>query len=346
MGNYTEKSLSLFGYRTFMTTTLDQIRRPIEDSLEEFNAFVRKNFSEEQGTLIGDMLEYVLSSRGKGLRPVVVMLAAGATSATGNFGKRTMLAAMLVEMIHVASLIHDDVIDESNLRRGQASVNARWQSRNAVIIGDYILARNMNIGLQSGQYDLLTHIIGAMSTLCEGELVQSDHAAKLDTSREHYLDIIYKKTASLFSVCGSVGALSVGAPAAKVSAMRTFGKMLGMAFQIVDDILEFVPNNNTGKPAANDLRERKITLPLIEVLERVSEEEKAEIMHHLPLCAESEESVAFIQHKVEEHNGVELAHKTLQAYLQRAMSALSICEDTEYRNSLLALCEYVVERDR
>ena len=185
-----------------MTTTLDQIRRPIEAQIEEFNAFVRKNFSEEQGTLIGDMLEYVLSSRGKGLRPVVVMLAAGATSATGNFGKRTMLAAMLVEMIHVASLIHDDVIDESNLRRGKASVNARWQSRNAVIIGDYILARNMNIGLQSGQYDLLTHIIGAMSTLCEGELVQSDHAAKLDTSREHYLDIIYKKTASLFSVCG------------------------------------------------------------------------------------------------------------------------------------------------
>ena len=329
-----------------MTTTLDQIRRPVGDKIEEFNAFVRKNFSEEEGTLIGDMLDYVLSSRGKGLRPVVVMLAAGATSATGNFGKRTMLAAMLVEMIHVASLIHDDVIDESNLRRGQASVNARWQSRNAVLIGDYILARNMNIGLQSGQYDLLTHIIGAMSTLCEGELIQSDHASKLDTSREHYLDIIYKKTASLFSVCGSVGAISVGASPQRVSAMRTFGNMLGMAFQIVDDILDFVPNNNTGKPAANDLRERKITLPLIEVLERVSEEEKAEIMHHLPLCAESEESVAFIQRKVEEHNGVELARQTVQAYLQRAMSALSVCEDSDYCKSLLALCEYVVERDR
>ena len=327
-------------------TTLDQIRRPIEAEIEEFNAFVRKNFSEEQGTLIGDMLEYVLSSRGKGLRPVVVMLAAGATSATGNFGKRTMLAAMLVEMIHVASLIHDDVIDESNLRRGRDSVNARWQSRNAVIIGDYILARNMNIGLQSGQYDLLTHIIGAMSTLCEGELIQSDHASKLDTSREHYLDIIYRKTASLFSVCGSVGAISVGASPDKVAAMRTFGKMLGMAFQIVDDILDFVPNNNTGKPAANDLRERKITLPLIEVLERVSEEERAEIMRQLPLCAESEESVAYIQGKVKEHKGVELARKTVHAYLQRAMSALSSCGDSDYCKSLLSLCEYVVERDK
>ena len=185
-----------------------------------------------------------------------------------------------------------------------------------------------------------------MSTLCEGELIQSDHASKLDTSREHYLDIIYKKIASLFSVCGSVGAISVGATPERVAAMRTFGKMLGMAFQIVDDILDFVPNNNTGKPAANDLRERKITLPLIEVLERVSVEEKEAIMHHLPLCAESEESVAYIQGKVEEHNGVELARQTVQAYLQRAMSALSVCEESDYRNSLLALCEYVVERDR
>ena len=300
-----------------MAVTLDDIRRPIEQNIGEFDAFVRKNFSETEGTLIGDMLDYVLSSRGKGLRPIVVMLTAGATSATGNFGKRTMLAAMLVEMIHVASLIHDDVIDEANLRRGKASVNARWQSRNAVIIGDYILARNMNIGLQSGQYDLLTHIIGAMSSLCEGELIQSDHASKMDTSRENYLDI-----------------------------MRTFGKMLGMAFQIVDDILDYEPNNNTGKPVANDLRERKITLPLIEVLERVSEEEKAEILRHLPLCAESEESVAYIQVKVEEYKGVELARKTVQAYLQRAMSALSVCEESDYRNSLLALCEYVVERDR
>ena len=327
-------------------TTLDQIRRPIEAQIEEFNDFVRKNFKEEQGTIVGEMLEYILSSRGKGMRPIVVMLAAGATSATGNFGKRTMLAAMLVEMIHVASLIHDDVIDESDYRRGRASVNARWQSRNAVLVGDYILARNMNIGLQSGQYDLLMHIIGAMSTLCEGELIQSDHASKLDTSRDHYLDIIYKKTASLFSVSASVGALSVGASADKVATMRTFGKMLGMAFQIVDDILDFVPNNNTGKPAANDLRERKITLPLIEVLERVSEEEKAEILHHLPLCAESEESVAYIQAKVAEYKGVELARETVQAYLQRAMSALSLCGDSDYCKSMLALCEYVVERDR
>jgi octaprenyl-diphosphate synthase len=257
-----------------------------------------------------------------------------------------MLAAMLVEMIHVASLIHDDVIDESNLRRGQASVNARWQSRNAVIIGDYILARNMNIGLQSGQYDLLTHIIGAMSTLCEGELIQSDHAAKLDTSREHYLDIIYKKTASLFSVCGSVGALSVGASPDKVSAMRTFGNMLGMAFQIVDDILDFVPNNNTGKPAANDLQERKITLPLIEVLEQATPELKEQIISAVERAATEPEAVEFIREQVAKFDGVERARATLQRFLQRALSELSLLEDTPYRQAMIDLCTFVAERDR
>ena len=230
--------------------TINAIRKPIEADLAEFNEFVKRNFSAKDG-LIADMLEYVLASRGKGIRPILVMLSAAMNSANeGRFGKRTHLAAMLIEMIHVASLIHDDVIDESNLRRGKASVNARWQSRNAVLVGDYILAKNMDLGLSSGQYDLVSHVIKTMTTLCEGELIQSDHASKLDTSREHYLDIIYRKTASLFSVCGSVGAISVGASPDKVAAMRTFGKMLGMAFQIVDDILDFVPNNNTGKPAA------------------------------------------------------------------------------------------------
>ena len=329
-----------------MTTTLDQIRRPIEGYIEEFDAFVRKNFSETKGTLIGDMLEYVLSSRGKGLRPIVVMLAAGATSATGNFGKRTMLAAMLVEMIHVASLIHDDVIDESNLRRGQASVNARWQSRNAVIIGDYILARNMNIGLQSGQYDLLTHIIGAMSSLCEGELIQSDHASKMDTSRENYLDIIYKKTASLFGTAASAGALSVGGSHDQISAMRDYGEALGMAFQIVDDILDYTPDAATGKPSANDLRERKITLPLIEVLAVCSEEERSRILALVEQCNVSDEAVEEVRQWVEQGNGVAAARKVLQRFLQRAMSALNSFDESPAREALLKLCCFVAERDR
>ena len=296
--------------------------------------------------MLAEMIDYIISSRGKALRPILTMLSAAATSQSGSFGKRTMLAAMLVEMIHTASLVHDDVIDESLQRRGQPSVNARWQSRNAVIVGDYILARNMDIGLRSGQYDLLTHIIGSMAILCEGEILQSDHAGKLDISKEAYFDIIYKKTASLFGSCASAGALSVGADRRKVESMHKFGEMVGMAFQIVDDILDYTPNNNTGKPAANDLQERKITLPLIEVLEKVTPELKAEILSAVERAATDPEAVEFIRAKVEEYNGLDAARATLQRFLQRALSELSHLDESPYRQAMIDLCTFVAERDR
>ena len=326
--------------------TLDDIRRPIADRIEEFEEFVRSSFCEKEGSLLADMVEYVLSSRGKGLRPMLTMLSAAAVSTTGDFGKRTMLAAMLIEMIHTASLVHDDVIDESNMRRGQASVNARWQSRNAAIVGDYILARNMDIGLRSGQYDLLTHIIGNMAVLCEGEILQSDHAGKLDISKQDYFDIIYKKTASLFASCASSGAISVGAQRRTVESMHRFGEMVGMAFQIVDDILDYTPDNNTGKPAANDLQERKITLPLIEVLEKVTPELKRDILSAVERAATDSAAVDFVRQQVVEYGGVEAARATLQRFLQRALSELSALEDTPYRQALIDLCTFVAERDR
>jgi octaprenyl-diphosphate synthase len=326
--------------------TLDDIRQPIAERLDEFEQFVRSSFNEKEGTMLAEMIDYILSARGKGLRPTLTMLVAAATSPTGNFGKRTMLAAMLVEMIHTASLVHDDVIDESLQRRGQASVNARWQSRNAVIVGDYILARNMDIGLKSGQYDLLTHIIGSMAILCEGEILQSDHAGKLNITKEDYFDIIYKKTASLFGSCASAGAISVGAPRKTVESMHKFGEMLGMAFQIVDDILDYTPNNNTGKPAANDLQERKITLPLIEVLEQATPELKEQIISAVERAATEPEAVEFIREQVAKFDGVERARATLQRFLQRALSELSLLEDTPYRQAMIDLCTFVAERDR
>lgn len=326
--------------------TLDHIRQPIADRLEEFEQFVRSSFNEKEGTLLAEMIEYILSTRGKGLRPTLTMLVAAACSPTGNFGKRTMLAAMLVEMIHTASLVHDDVIDESDLRRGKASVNARWQSRNAVIVGDYILARNMDIGLKSGQYDLLTHIIGSMAILCEGEILQSDHAGKLDIIEQDYYDIIYKKTASLFASCASAGALSVGAPRQTVQNMHCFGEMVGMAFQIVDDILDYTPDNNTGKPAANDIKERKITLPLIITLQKADEALRKDILDAVDRAATDNSAVEFIREQVAKANGVDDARQVLQKFLQRALSCLAKLEDTPYRQAMIDLCAFVAERDR
>lgn len=326
--------------------TINAIRKPIEAQLAEFDEFVKQNFSAKDG-LIAEMLEYVLASRGKGIRPILVMLSAAMNSANeGRFGKRTHLAAMLVEMIHVASLIHDDVIDESDMRRGKASVNSRWQSRNAVLVGDYILAKNMDLGLSSGQYDLVSHVIKSMTTLCEGELIQSDHASKLDTSRETYFDIIYKKTASLLSISASAGALSVGASAADISAMRRFGEAIGIAFQIRDDILDYTPTADTGKPSNNDLRERKITLPLIEVLENADEAKRSEIISLVERCATDESCVEKVQQMVIEAGGIEAATATMKSYLQRAMSILGGYDDTPYRQALIDLCAFIAERNR
>lgn len=326
--------------------TINAIRKPIETELEEFDAFVRRNFSADEG-LVAEMLEYVLSSRGKGIRPIVVMLSAAMNSdRDGRFGKRSYLAAMLVEMIHVASLIHDDVIDESDMRRGRASVNARWQSSNAVVIGDYILARNMDIGLSSGQYDIVSHVIKSIATLCEGELIQNDHATKLDTSRDTYFDIIHKKTASLLGVSASVGALSVGAVHDRIAAMRKFGEAVGMAFQIRDDILDYTCSAATGKPSNNDLRERKITLPLIEVLERVDEGRRREIIDALGRCSHDEASIEFITRAVGEYDGIALAQQTMKSYLQMALAVLYEYPDSPYREALMNLCAYVAERER
>ena len=336
--------------------TIDTIRRPIAADLEAFDSFVVENFSAE-GELLQEMLTYALSSRGKGIRPMLTLHAASlhsanATEATERCGeerhttKRTYLAAMLVEMIHTASLIHDDVLDSADERRGRPSVNAKWQSDMAIILGDYILARTMAIGMASAQYDLLSYIGSAMATLCEGEVLQSQHAQRLDTTREDYFNIIYQKTASLLGVSAALGALSVGASREEVDRMRKFGEAIGIAFQIQDDILDFTRNNNTGKPANNDLRERKITLPLIEVMERKTAEERTAIIELVKRCDKEEGAVDELQRIVDEGEGTKYAAQTMQAYIQRALHLLSKYSDSPYRAALIELCAFIAERDR
>lgn len=327
--------------------TLDTIRKPVAAELEAFDAFIEHQFTAE-GELLGDMLRYALSSRGKGIRPLVVILSAAMNSQVEGaaMGRRVHLAAMLVEMIHVASLIHDDVIDESDTRRGKPSVSARWQSHKAVILGDFILARNMNIGLTSGQFDLVTLICGSMSALCEGEILQSDYAEKHTMTRQAYLDIIFKKTASLIGVSASAGAMSVGAPAEKITLMRRFGEALGMAFQIQDDILDYTRAAQTGKPVNNDLREGKITLPLLSVLDKATPERRTELLALLANCHQDEKAVEYLQNTVEEEDGLSFAAEVMRGYVTRAIEMLSAYEPSDYRAALINLCAYVAEREQ
>lgn len=327
--------------------SLDSIRQPVLKELDAYEAFLERQFTAD-GDLLNEMLQHALSSRGKGVRPLLVALSAAmnARTAGASGGQRVSLAAMLVEMIHTASLIHDDVIDEADERRGRPSANALWQSRKAVLLGDYILARNMAIGLESGQFDLVSHICGRMAALCEGELLQADCAAKQNMTRRTYLDIIYKKTAALLGVSASAGALAVGATRDRVTTMRRFGEALGMAFQIQDDILDYSPSAATGKPLGNDLREGKITLPLLLILDKADDKRRAELLARLKTCHHDEAAVEEMQRIVIDEGGLHEAQAVMQGYVARAIQLLSEYDDSPYRTALVHLCTFVAERNK
>lgn len=327
-------------------TNLDLIRKPVAGELEAYEAFVARHLSADSD-LLSQMLRYALSTRGKGIRPLIVLLSAAmnAPEPQRGLGQRAYLAAMLVELVHVASLIHDDVIDEADTRRGRPSLNARWQSRNAVIAGDYILARNMGIGMRSGQFDLVAHVCDAIAVLCEGEIIQSDRAARAEMDRRAYFEIIRKKTASLMGVSASAGAMAVRASQERVQEMSRFGLALGMAFQIQDDLLDYTRTAHTGKPANNDLREGKITLPLLCVLERADDARRRELLDKLALCTNDAAAVDYLQRAVDEGGGISAAGEVMQEYLTRAASLLGQWEPSPYRDALANLCAYVAGRD-
>ena len=204
----------------------------------------------------------------------------------------------------------------------------------------------MSIGMDSAQYDLVSHIVGSVATLCEGEILQSQHATDRDTTRQDYLEIIYKKTASLISVSASAGAVSVKASRYDVEQMRRFGEAIGMAFQIQDDILDYSRSAKTGKPTNNDLREGKITLPLIEVLEQCTSAERLQLLDRLSQCKEDETAVDYLQGVVESTGGLMLAARTMQTYIDRATAILAQYADSPFRAALINLCAYIAQRDK
>ena len=325
----------------------DEIRRPIAGEIAEYERFLARHMT-SSNEAVSAILGYILENGGKGFRPVAVLLSAAmhSPSPERGLGMRSYLGAMLVEMMHAASLVHDDVIDESDLRRGKPSVRALWGSRRAVIVGDMLLARSITVGLDSAQYDIVDCVTRAMSELCEGELIQSRQSEQLAMTREIYLDIIRKKTGTLFGVSAGVGALSVGAPREKVEAMRVFGDLVGMAFQIRDDILDYDTLTDTGKPACNDLCEQKITLPLLAVLERSSEERRAELLAMLAAVGSEPGNIERLRDAVLEGGGIEEAEKVMNALIARAHSLLDDYPASAWREALLLLASYAASRSK
>ncbi len=317
-------------------TTLEQIKQPVAQELALYEEYLRQAFhSDDQ--LTGQMLTHVIGTRGKAVRPLLVLLSA---AIHGGVDKAYM-PAMLVEMLHTATLIHDDVIDHSPLRRGQPSVDALWDSSRAVLLGDLILAKSFQLGMDSGRYEVVSYITRCMTALCEGELLQSEMSDKPgEMVRKTYEEIIYKKTATLIGTCCGVGAMAAEAPAHEVEVFKQIGDNAGMAFQIKDDILDFY--DSTGKPRCGDLREGKVTLPLLTVMENASGPVREEIVALL-----RRGDVERLYAIVVDGGGLEMAARVMDGYVTRAVEALcESCQPSPYRKSLETLFRYIAQRKK
>ncbi len=317
-------------------TTLEQIRKPVAEELRHYEEYLRQTLHSD-GSLASQMLVHVMSTRGKAVRPLMVILSA----AIWGHAEKSYLAAMLAEMLHTATLVHDDVIDHSPLRRGQPSADALWDSRRAVLLGDLILAKSFGTGMASGQYEAVEYITRCLTALCEGELLQSEMAdAPQKMTRTIYEKIIYNKTATLIGTCCGVGAMVAGASPRDVENLKQAGDMAGMAFQIKDDILDFV--DNTGKPRCGDLREGKITLPLLTVLEKSSPDRRMEIFDML-----GRGDVKSLCTAIMDGGGLDMAAEEMGKYIGRAIDILRVaCPSSPYRDSLEALFRFIAEREK
>lgn len=323
--------------------TLAEIKAPLAEEMAAYEHFLREALHSES-RYFDDILKYIFDNRGKGVRPTLVMLWAKMLSGGKPFDKRVLLSASLIELIHTASLVHDDVIDRANLRHGKASVNEQYGGRNAILTGDFILSRIFELGMESMEFDILTYVSHSIKWLCEGEVIQDEQTKTLGMTHERYYEIIDKKTASLLAISCGVGALAVKAKAAEVDAAYEFGRNIGMAFQIKDDILDYAAADQTGKPTCADLREHKITLPLLEALSQMDAEEEQHTRQ--AVGKGDDEAIALIQQKIEKYGGIERAERIMAEYIASAKEALSLYPASEYRTALEAMCDFLAQRKK
>jgi len=321
--------------------TVEEIKYPIQKEMELFEQKF-KEFMISQVPLLNRITYYIVRRKGKQMRPMFVFLVAKMVS-DGGFDQRTFRGASVVELIHTATLVHDDIVDDSNRRRGFFSINALWKNKIAVLVGDYLLSKGLLLSIDNEDFDLLRLISIAVREMSEGELLQIEKARKLDITEEIYYEIIRQKTATLIAACCGIGAASVGANQDTVQQMRKFGQYIGMAFQIKDDLFDY-SEDKIGKPIGIDIKEQKMTLPLIYTLNNCSKKEKGwlinSIKKHNKEKKRVREMIAFIKH----HGGVEYSIKKMHDYKNKALAILENYQNSDYKSSLIKMIDYVVER--
>jgi len=321
-------------------TTINKIKSPIEQELKDFEPYFKKSLQSDV-PLLATILNFLYRTKGKQLRPIFVFLSAKLHGETNEFSQ---LAACSVELLHTATLVHDDVVDESYERRGTFSINALWRNKLAVLVGDYILAKGLQLQLEHKKYNFLHLISRAVQDMAEGEILQMKKSRKLDITDETYFEIIRKKTASLIATSMAIGTASVTANEELVEKMYRIGQDVGIAFQIKDDIFDYQAKGIIGKPTGNDIKEKKITLPLLYVLNNSASSERKRILGLIKHKNKNSAVVKELIQMVTEKGGLEYAEQKMNEFKEKAIIGLMEFADCEARQSLIELMDYITTR--
>ena len=321
---------------------LSRIKRPVEKEMAEFEAYFSKTMHSEI-PLLNIILNYILRRKGKQMRPLLVFLTA---KLNGNIAEPTFVAATFIELLHTASLVHDDVVDDAHERRGALSINALWNSKIAVLVGDYMLSKGMLISVEKNRFDMLEIVSDAVKSMSEGELFQLQKARKLNIKEEDYFRIITSKTAALISACTACGARSVTDDSETIQLMKEFGENIGIAFQIRDDILDYEGTGLTGKTVGNDIKEKKITLPLIHALEQSPASRKKQILGIIKIRKKTKAEISEVISFVMDYGGIEYAELKMNQYRDKALAILDSYADSEVKESLKEFVQYTTSRKK
>ncbi|WP_194526159.1 polyprenyl synthetase family protein [Zobellia roscoffensis] len=320
-----------------------QIKEPVNHEMELFETKFREAMSSKVA-LLNRITYYIVNRKGKQMRPMFVFLTAKMLN-NGEVNERTYRGASVIELIHTATLVHDDVVDESNKRRGFFSINALWKNKIAVLVGDYLLSKGLLLSIDNEDFDLLKIISVAVREMSEGELLQIEKARRLDITEEVYYNIIRQKTATLIAACCSLGACSVQPESTDVETFRKFGELCGMAFQIKDDLFDY-GEDKIGKPTGIDIKEQKMTLPLIHTLNTCSKKDKKWLINSVKNHNKDKRRVKEVITFVRANGGLDYAVKKMLYFKEEALKILATYPESEYRDSLELMVNYVVDRKK
>ena len=315
---------------------LTDIEFPIKNEMIDFKLKLKSSISSDN-SIIDTIVNYILKRKGKQIRPILVFLTSGLN---GKISDSTYRAAILIEILHTATLIHDDVVDDSNYRRGFFSINALWKSKYSVLVGDYLLSRGLELSVENNDFKFLGVLSNAVKKMSEGEITQLKKSKTLDIDEKTYFKIIQEKTASLFSSCCEMGAISSNSNEKNILFMKEFGLLLGQAFQIRDDMFGYL-SYDTGKPSLNDFKQAKITLPLIFSLSKVNSSKKNQIIKNLKNYKSIDKIIDFVK----EEGGIDYSQNLMNNLTEKAYSILEKFPESDYKNSLKKLLNYTISRN-